>query len=960
MLPSGTITFLFSDIEGSTRLWEEHPHEMGAAIARHDTIMQQAITGHNGHVVKQRGDGFHAAFASATDAVDAAVAAQQNLQAEDWDEAIGALRVRISLHTSTAEPRQGDYYGPQLNRAARLESIAHGGQVLVSSATRELIRDELPKGVWLIDLDQHRLKDLSRSERVYQLVGLGMQADFPPLRSLEGRQHNLPIMGTSFIGRAEEISEILELFRGRGCRLLTLVGPGGIGKTRLVLMAAAESIDEFPHGVWLVELAAISEPEILPDHISSVFGVTAQEARAGRGVTDVLVEYFKDKTLLLVLDNCEHLVETCAVFAEMLLQRCPQVKLLATSREELGVPGEQTIRVAPLGLPPEETLLPDLELYPAVQLFIERASRARPGFDPTDGNRAVIADICRRLDGIPLAIELAAARVKVLSLKQIAERLQDCFSLLTGGPRTVIPRHQTLQAAMDWSYDLLSDPERALLCRLSVFSGSWTLEAAEEVAAFGEVSKPAVLDLLTHLVDKSLINPVPAGSVMRYGMLVTVRQYSLNRLRERGETGDVHRRHADYFTRLAERADLGLRDANQVESLALLDTEHDNIRLALGWALDAGAMDIALTLVGNMGWFWFMRGHWVESWRWLTWALKLSPDGDPRLRAWAITRAGGLQLIRGNLVDAVALVESALDFYRQQDDLSGIAWCLNLLGQAGTFNQEQYDSAVALLYESVETFRSLGDDWGVAWSSRYIGQIVEFQSGYQESYGLQVGALQTFEAIGDTWNVAHSLYLLGRTALRHMELETARECFERGLEQCKLVEDKVIEAHALRGLAQLALYSGELEVADELYLIALEALGKIGDEGCMAGANMELAEVKRRKGDFAPTGELLSQSLHGYQQLGVEEGMVLVVERYAALVHSMGEEERAARLLGASDACLSAGGHVLTPFFRQDHDQMAATVRGALGDHAYEQLYAEGAAMGLKQAMEYGLRVSGI
>jgi len=957
MLPTGTVTFLFSDVEGSTRLWEVHPQEMQVAIARHDVIMQTAIAEKNGHVVKQRGDGFHAAFASAYDAVNAAVAAQTALQEEPWDEVIGAIRVRISLHTSTAQLREGDYYGPQVNRAARLESIAHGGQVLISSATRELIRDELPEDVGVIDLDRQRLKDLSRPERVYQLVAADIQSDFPPLRSLDSRHNNLPILQTSFLGRETELNEICELFGEPNCRLLTLVGPGGIGKTRLVLTTAAESIDEFSHGVWLVELAAITEAEILPDQIASVFGVTAQEARGGRGVTDVLVDYFKDKTLLLVLDNCEHLIEACASFAEVMLQRCPKVKLLATSREDFGIPGEWTYRVSPLALPPDETPLPDLEMYPAIQLFLERARVARPRFGLTEDNGAVLAEICRTLDGIPLAIELAAARVRVISLEQISERLQDRFYLLAGGPRTALPRHQTLQATMDWSYNLLSEPERALLRRLSVFTGGWTLEAAEEVASFGEVTRQQVLDLLTLLVDKSLVGVEERGNIMRYGMLETVRQYGVNKLSEQGEVEETQRRYATFFIQLAEGADEGLRDARQLDSLELLDTEHDNIRSALGWSLDSREMDLAFRLVGAMGWFWFMRGHWVDARRWLTKVLDLGAGGSPPLRAKAICRAGGLELIRGNLIGTVELVEGALDIFRRESDDSGIAWCLNLLGQARTFRQEDIENANAdpFLIRSAEIFSTLEDDWGVSWSNRYLGQVAEFRGDLNQSYELQKQALHGFEVVGDIWNVAHSFFLLGASASRHRDLEVAKWAFEESLEKCGMVEDKVMEAHALKGLAHLALYRNDLIQAEELFQVALEALQKIGDEGCVAGANKDLAEVMRRQGDFLQAKELLSQSLHSFENLGFEENIVWVVERFAALAHSMGNGERAARLLAVSDTYLGEGVFPLSPTFRDEHKQLVTSTRKLLGDQVYERLYAEGAAMDLQEAVVYAL-----
>ena len=959
MLPTGTITFLFSDIVGSSRLWEDHSQAMRIAIARHDLIMRTSINEHNGQVVKQRGDGFHAVFASAYDAVDAAIAAQRNLQAENWDHMINAIRVRMSLHTSTAQLRDGDYYGPQLNRAARLESIAHGGQILISSATRELIRDELPNDVALLDLGMHRLKDLARPERVYQLVATGLPTEFPPLHSLDTKLNNLPIVHTSFIGRENELDEIRRLLADPDILLLTLVGPGGIGKTRLVLMASAECIDEFSDGVWLVELASITEAELLPDQVASVFGVTAQEARAGRGVTEVLMDYLRDKSLLLVLDNCEHLIGPCADFAGLILQRCPNVKLLATSREEFAIPGENTYQVSPLPLAQGETAFSDLDIVPSIQLFLERARVVRPEFGLTEDNGFVLADICRQLDGIPLAIELAAARVRVLSLEQISERLQDRFRLLTGGPRTVLPRHQTLLATMDWSYNLLSEPERALMRRLSVFSGGWALEAAEEVASYGGISRDQVLDLLTQLVDKSLVGASELGNTMRYTMLETVRQYGDNKLSSHSETEEIYRSHAFYFARLAEHSDVGLRDARQLESLDILDAEHDNIRSALGWSIENGQIDLAFRLIAAMGWFWFMRGHWVESWRWLTKSLEIDADAAPSLRARAICRTGGFQLIRGNLIGTVVdLVEVALDIFRDENDQEGVAWCLNLLGQAGTFNPEQSEKAASYLSKSVEVFQSIGDDWGESWSTRYLGQIADIQGDYQRAYNLQKQALDGFDRIGDIWNVSHSYYLLGWSAYRYNDFQVAEWAYENSLQKCGIVADKVMEAHVLKGVAQLALQKKDIYYAEELFLEAIEACQKIGDETCYASAMKDLAEIKQRQGDNLKARELLGKSLRGYEQLGNEENMIWVIERFASLAYSSGDNGKAARLLGFCDTYYETGKLPLPKIFNDQHYQLVSSMKNLLGKDLYQQFAVQGAAMSLDEAVAYGLEYS--
>jgi predicted ATPase len=735
---------------------------------------------------------------------------------------------------------------------------------------------------------------------------------------------------------------------------LTLIGVGGVGKTQLGLHAAAGEFDNYSEGVWLAELASFSDSEFLPDYIASVFRVTDQETRTAHDVTDVLVDYLKDKPILLVLDNCEHLIEACARFAGRLLRGCPNLKLLATSREDLGIPGERTFQVSPLALPPDETQARDLGKYPAITLFLERAAASRPRFCLTEQNASVLAEICSQLDGIPLAIELAAARVKVISLDQIMERLQDRFHLLTGGPRTALPQHQTLQATMDWSYGLLSEPERALLRRLCVFSGGWTLRAAEEVTSFGIVNQQHVLDLLAQLVEKSLVEVDEQEGSVRYRMLETVRQYGLGKLSETGEIEEARRQHATFFVQLAEKADEGLRNSRQLASLVLLDVENDNIRSAFGWLLDHHIADLALRLVGAMGWFWFLRGHWKESRRSLTKSLAMDTGAFQKLRAKAICRAGGLELIRGNLEGNVEIVEESLAVFQAVGDLEGAAWCLNLLGQACTWDQEEVDKGVPLLTESIEIFKSLEDAWGAAWSLRYLGQVFEMQGDYERGLKLQKEGLAGFEKVGDIWNVAHSLYLLGLSAYRHSDFDVSNWGYETCLAKCRLVEDKVMEAHALKGLAQLALQRENLMRAERFFQEAIEELQKIGDENCIADATTGLAEISRRNGEYEQAEHFLSQGLRIYERLGIEDKMAWLVVKFATLEESMGNGERAARLLGAADVYLGSSS-TLPPTHKEEHERIVSTTRKSLGAQTYNRLFAEGVALSLQEAISYAV-----
>ena len=493
------MTLLFTDIEASTRLWQDHPVAMRAGLARHDEIVRDAIEGHGGHVVKTTGDGFYAAFSTAHDAVDAAIAAQRSLGAEVWG-ATGPLRVRMGVHTGEVQHRDGDYFGTAVNRAARLMAVAHGGQLLVSHATERLLGDTVGESFELVDLGEHRLRDLAQASRVFQVVAPDLRGDFPPLRSMEAFPGNLPVQVTSFVGRVGELNAIAEML-GQS-RLVTLTGVGGVGKTRLALQVAAEVAPRFSGGVWLCELATASDEELMFQAVADAIGARQREDMS---MGDSVVEYLRDREVLVVLDNCEHLLADAAWLAGNLLQRCPQVRVLATSREGLGVLGEQLVALASLSVPAVSADAEAMTASEAIRLFVDRAVAARSGFTLGPANLGSVAEICRRLDGMPLAIELAAARVTAMSPAEIATRLDERFRLLTGGKRSRVERHQTLRATVEWSYSLLEVRERSVFARLGVFVGSLDAAAAEAVVSDDEVGAWDVLECLAGLVEKSML-----------------------------------------------------------------------------------------------------------------------------------------------------------------------------------------------------------------------------------------------------------------------------------------------------------------------------------------------------------------------------------------------------------------------------------------------------------------------
>jgi predicted ATPase/class 3 adenylate cyclase len=703
-LRTGALTLLFTDIEGSTRLWEQQPEKMRQALACHDALTRQAVEGNGGTVVKMVGDGAHAAFAEPLDALVATVRLQQALADPHATNDV-VLRVRCGLHTGVVEQRDNDYFGSAVNRAARIMRVAHGGQVLMSRAVAASVQERLPAGVSLRDLGSVRLRDLGTPERVYQIVHPELRQEFPALRSLEATPNNLPQQVTSFIGREGELVAIKELL-AKG-RLLTLLGTGGLGKTRLSLQVAADVLEDYPDGVWLVELAAVADARLVPQAVASVLGV---KEKAGRPVLEALVKCIKDRRLLLILDNCEHLVQACAELAERLLRAGAGVKVLASSREALHTSGETTYPVPSLAQPDarDEVSVEMLRQYEAVRLFVDRAQAAQPAFAVTPGNAPALADICRRLDGIPLAIELAAARVRALSVEQIAARLGDRFRLLTQGSRTALPRQQTLRALIDWSYDLLTADEQKLFTRLSVFAGGFTLDAAEVVGAGGGIDAPGVLDLLAALVEKSLVELDAAGE--RYRMLETVCAYAQQRLGETGDADTTRTRHLTFFVALADRAAAELWGAQQGAWVEKLGRERENLLSALEWCGDGSERAVqGLRLVTKLQLYWLPSGMLELGYRLTSEALS-RPAAQARTveRCGALYAASQLAYFLGQFRENAMHAEQSLAIAREIGDHKRALDALLMWGYAA---DEMGDRGAALVHFEAATAlaRRIGD-----------------------------------------------------------------------------------------------------------------------------------------------------------------------------------------------------------------------------------------------------------
>ncbi|HVR31926.1 MAG TPA: adenylate/guanylate cyclase domain-containing protein [Acidimicrobiia bacterium] len=699
-LPSGVVTFVFSDIEGSTHLWETDADGMSRSLARHDLIVQEAVKRAGGVLFKHTGDGFGAAFESVTGGLNAAADVAAAFHTEKWDGP--ALTCRIGVHTGEAEPRDGDYFGPTVTRTARIMDAGNGGQIIVSEAARRLVGPRPPAGLTFVDAGEHRLKDLGEPIRISRLVGRGAE-DQRELRTLERAPHNLPVQLSSFIGREAHIKEVVDLVRHS--RLVTLTGIGGVGKTRLSLQVAAELLGDFHDGVWFVELAPLAEAGLIADTATNALAVPPDSTLPA---DKRLAKFLGARQALLVLDNCEHLIDDVASFVDVLLRACPDVRVLATSREGLGVSGEALWRVPSLRVDEDAA---------AVELFAERARLVQPGFTISEDNLAAVAELCVRLDGIPLAIELATARLKMLTVDQIAQHLGDRFRLLTGGSRTAVERQRTLRAMMDWSYDLLSDEEQALLRRLAVFYDGFTYEAAEEVCSGELLPRFAVLDLLGRLVEASVVtfegDPRP-----RYRLLETVRQYALDKLVEATEADEARLRHAEFF-RMASRALSAALDRDDYSVMDPTTDDLGNYRAAMTWTLESDQGPLALELACNLRMYFWNRVMYRESLRWLLASLDMVEDSDslfvPVAAAYALTDSTNVSDVEATQV----ILPRVTRLYESDLDVSVRGLLANALA-AHTMNSDARE-ADDLFRSAHELMRSAGNPrWASAVQNRFL------------------------------------------------------------------------------------------------------------------------------------------------------------------------------------------------------------------------------------------------
>jgi predicted ATPase/class 3 adenylate cyclase/DNA-binding CsgD family transcriptional regulator len=951
-LPTGTVTLLFTDIAGSTRLLTQLGDRYPRVLAECRQVLRRAFGQWNGNVVDTQGDAFFVVFARASDAVQAGVSAQRALASHAFPEGV-AVHVRMGLHTGEPQQTANGYVGLDVHRAARIMSAGHGGQVLLSQTTCSLVEQDLPEDVHLRDLGEHRLKDLGRPMHLFQLVISDLPADFPPLHTLESFPNNLPVQPTPFLGREHEGAAIAALLRREGVRLVTLTGPGGTGKTRLALQVAADVSELFSSGVFFVNLAPISDPALVVPTIAKTLAI---REGSGQSLLERLTEELRQRQLLLLLDNFEQVVSSAEQVAA-LLTACPRLKVLVTSREVLHVRAEYEFPVPPLAFPDPDHL-PDLAAlahHAAIALFLQRAQAVQPDFQLTEANARAVASLCARLDGLPLAIELAAARMKLFSPQALLARLGQPLSLLTSASRDVPARQQTLRNTIAWSYHLLDAREQQLFQRLSVFVGGCELSAIEAVSSVLGDGAASVLEGVASLLDKSLLLQREQGQgEPRVQMLETVRAYGLEVLKASGEMEGTRQAHAEYYVRLAEEAEPELTGQAQGVWFERLEQELDNLRAALMWSLERGEagqrVEMALRCASALRWFWDVRGYVSEGQTFLERALAERQGDAAPAQVKALNAAAYLAHTHSDDDRAEALCEKALACCQELGDKAGIARSLRLLGMIA-WRRYHFASAFSQTEESLALFREVGDEEEAAWSLNNLAGLFSYRGEYARALSLIEESLALFRASGNIQGSAWARgWLAALILITQSDQATGRALLEESLALCREVGHKEGMVRALGLLGQVALLQGDAVKARSLLEESLMLSREIGQQ-TIAEVLIVLGRVADCLEDAPRARACYEESQAFAREIGPSDLLPPYLEGWADLAATQGDKAEAARLWGLAEILREAIGAPISPVEYASYERSVQALRTQLGEQAFATAWAQGRMMTLEQML---------